>query len=166
MSDCPRCTKPLETAQVDLFEVLLCRSCAGALINHADLATMLETSWRSIPIEVAEAKTFLASPQALPDPALQCPFCRRAMEKYGYLGLSAVTIDRCDACNRIWLDADELPNMLLALAKTNYRSAARAKLAESSLLAGGLAPEETPIKDDDGVLMDTAFTALLHLLRR
>jgi Zn-finger nucleic acid-binding protein len=153
-------------AQVDVFEVLLCHPCSGALMYHPDLTAILETSWRGIQPEVAEAKTFLASPQALPDPSLQCPFCRRAMEKYGYLGLSAVTIDRCDACNRIWLDADELQNMLLALAKTNYRSAARLKLAESSLLAGGLATEETVVEGSTEGLGDTAFVTLLHLLRR
>ena len=44
------------------------------------------------------------------------------MERYGYMGIAAVQIDRCDRCALVWLDTDELQNMVLALAKTNYRS--------------------------------------------
>ena len=44
------------------------------------------------------------------------------MDKYGYMGIAAIQINRCDSCAEIWLDADELQNMVLALAQSNYRS--------------------------------------------
>jgi Zn-finger nucleic acid-binding protein len=44
------------------------------------------------------------------------------MEKYGYMGLAAILLDRCEACSLVWLDADELKKMVLALAQTNYRT--------------------------------------------
>ena len=49
----------------------------------------------------------------------------------GYMGIAAVQIDRCDRCLMVWLDTDELQNMVLALARDNYRSA-RALKKESA----------------------------------
>ena len=56
------------------------------------------------------------------DVVMRCPDCAQPMEKYGYMGLAAIQIDRCDPCSVVWLDTDELQNMVLALAKSNYRS--------------------------------------------
>ena len=151
---------------MDTFEVLHCQFCTGALICHAGLSAMLEASWNSIRPEVAEAKTFFAPSPAKPDPTLQCPLCRRTMEKYGYLGLAAIMIDRCDACNRVWLDADELQNMLLALAKMNYRSAARAASFDSSLLAAGLAAKMPEEEDPMSGMGQSVAVLLLRLLLR
>ena len=57
------------------------------------------------------------------------------------MGLAAVTIDRCDRCSLFWLDANELQNMVLALAKTNYRSEQRRRDEEQGFdpLAAGVA---------------------------
>lgn len=57
------------------------------------------------------------------------------MEKYGYMGIGAIQIDRCDACNLVGLDADELQNMLSALAKANYRSEAPREVSQRAQLA-------------------------------
>lgn len=119
---CPRCRKPLETAQVDEIEVRLCRGCRGMLLAHPDLVHVLESSWQAVSEKHAEEMQFRAPDGWQKEEVLHCPDCRQAMDKYGYMGLAAILVDRCDRCILVWLDTDELQNMLLALAKTNYRT--------------------------------------------
>jgi Zn-finger nucleic acid-binding protein len=120
---CPRCQNLLETAQVDTIQVRLCQGCRGVLLAHPDLVQILEVSWRAISEKQAEEASFRAPEKWKKEPTLHCPDCQATMEKYGYMGIAAVQIDRCDRCGLVWLDTDELQNMVLALARDNYRSA-------------------------------------------
>jgi len=119
---CPRCQKPLEAAQVDTIHVRLCQRCRGMLLAHPDLIQILETSWRVVSEKQAEELPFRAPEGWKKEMVLRCPDCNHAMDKYGYMGLAAILIDRCDRCILVWLDTDELQNMVLALARTNYRA--------------------------------------------
>jgi len=89
---------------------------------HTDLTDVLEKSWHAVPCETAETTEFRPTEGWQNEPKFPCPDCRQAMEKYGYMGIGAIQIDRCDPCALVWLDADELQNMVLALAKANHRS--------------------------------------------
>jgi Zn-finger nucleic acid-binding protein len=122
MAGCPRCRQPLVENQVDEFTVRLCVPCKGVFLSHADLGNILDRSWRAVTPEVAEKLEFHATDALQTELVYLCPDCRQAMEKYGYMGMSAIPIDRCDRCDWLWLDSDELQNMVLALAKDNYRS--------------------------------------------
>lgn len=121
-ANCPRCAKPLEDQQLDDVAFRCCRDCRGMLMLHADLIGVLESSWHAVPREKADEISFRAPEGWQQSAALSCPDCHRAMDKYGYMGLAAIQINRCDPCTEIWLDTDELQNMVLALAKSNYRS--------------------------------------------
>ncbi|HVM59562.1 MAG TPA: zf-TFIIB domain-containing protein [Verrucomicrobiae bacterium] len=121
-ANCPHCAKPLEDQQLDNVAFRCCRDCRGMLILHTDLIGVLENSWHAVPPDKAEEISFRAPEGWQNQGALRCPDCHQTMEKYGYMGLAAIQINRCDACAEIWLDADELQNMALALAKSNYRS--------------------------------------------
>jgi Zn-finger nucleic acid-binding protein len=104
------------------------------LILHTDLIGVLESSWRAVPQDKAETTPFRAPEGWQNQPSLPCPDCHHTMEKYGYMGIGAIQINRCDPCAELWLDADELQNMVLALAKSNYRSeSARDKSKRESL---------------------------------
>jgi Zn-finger nucleic acid-binding protein len=94
------------------------------LMRHPDLIDVLEKSWHAISCETAEMTEFRPTEGWQKEPKYLCPDCRQTMEKYGYMGIAAIQIDRCDPCALVWLDANELQNMVLALAKTNYRSEA------------------------------------------
>lgn len=122
MSDCPRCAQPLEEPQVDNVAVALCRGCRGVWLAHADLSAILEASWRTVPVAEAEGQSWAAPAEKTADAELWCPRCRHRMEKYGYLGLATIMMDRCDPCAHVWLDAEELPRMVVALAKANHRA--------------------------------------------
>jgi len=125
---CPRCQKTLETAQVDTIQVRLCQAGRGLLLAHPDLVRILESSWHSVSEKQAEEMQFHALEGWQNETALHCPDCGKVMEKYGYMSLGAIQIDRCDSCALVWLDANELQNMLLALAKSNYHSERAMKL--------------------------------------
>lgn len=122
-ANCPRCAKTLEEQQLDELSFRCCRGCKGMLLPHADLIAVLEKSWHAVPREKAETTSFCVAEGWQNEPVFRCPVCNQTMEKYGYMGIGMIQIDRCDACALVWLDADELQNMVLALAKTNYRSA-------------------------------------------
>jgi len=165
VSDCPRCAKPLEEAQVDTFTVRLCRGCTGMLVAHRDMTEILDRSWRSVPAEAAEQARFVRPEQPAADPSLRCPDCHQPMEKYGYMGLAAIMLDRCDRCSLLWLDADELRQMVLALAKSNYRSEKRLHSERDRLeiIGGGSdATEPGPTAPFQGMLV----SALVGLLSR
>jgi Zn-finger nucleic acid-binding protein len=136
----------LETAQVDTIQVRLCQACRGVLLAHPDLVQMLEVSWRAISEKQAEETQFRTSENWQKEIALHCPDCGRIMEKYGYMGIGAIQIDRCDPCALVWLDTDELQNMVLALAKSNYRSERALKIERESAidLARGSVPPVGP----------------------
>jgi len=92
------------------------------LLLHRDLIDVLEKSWHAISRETAKTTAFRTTEGWQSEPKFPCPDCRQTMEKYGYMGIAAIQIDRCDPCALVWLDADELQNMVLALAQSNYRS--------------------------------------------
>ncbi len=89
---------------------------------HTDLTDVLEKSWHAVSCETAETTEFRPTEGWQNEPKFPCPDCHRIMEKYGYMGIASIQIDRCAPCTLVWLDADELQNMVLALAKSNYRS--------------------------------------------
>jgi Zn-finger nucleic acid-binding protein len=111
------------------------------LAAHRDIIEIIERSWRVVPETAAAEAQFIKPATASGDVMMRCPDCHQPMEQYGYMGLAAVTIDRCDKCALLWLDADELQNMVLALAKTNYRSEKRARAETTAFqpLAAGAA---------------------------
>ena len=170
MAICPRCRQELVENQVDEFAVRLCVPCKGVFVRHADIVQILERSWRVVSREEAERAQFHAPANWLEEQRLHCPHCSAVMEKYGYMGLAAIQIDRCERCESVWLDADELPNMVLALARTNYRSekAQRREWEDSQDIAsvGMRSFAGARVEFDPNVAGGVvAVTALLRLLR-
>ena len=104
------------------------------LLEHHDLVQIVEASWRAVSEKQAEELSFRPRERWQKEVVLRCPDCHHAMEKYGYMGLAAVLIDRCDRCILVWLETDELQNMVLALAKTNYRSQQAIREAQNTEL--------------------------------
>lgn len=172
-ANCPRCAEPLEDEQLDELSFRCCRDCKGMLLPHADLIGILESSWHAVTQETAEATSFHAPEGWQNQPSLRCPDCNQTMEKYGYMGLAAIQINRCDQCAEMWLDADELQNMVLALAKSSYRSeAAKERLRRESVDIAQAGAETATVGSRYGWLFDghrgevVAAKALLGLLLR
>jgi Zn-finger nucleic acid-binding protein len=163
---CPKCNQPLEPTQVDNYQMRLCRACQGVLLAHADLSAILESSWRAVTPEAAEKVEFRASEAPEIEPKFRCPDCGNPMEKYGYMGMTAITIDRCDRCEIVWLDSHELESMVVALARDNYRSRRAVQREHENsrdYLSVGAGPTEDNGTWNTGMV---AVEVLLRLLKR
>lgn len=131
---CFRCDRPLQPAQVDHIAVRMCPPCASVLIRHEDLMQIIDQSWRAVSVEMAQSEPLHGSVKPVGERVFACPNCRQPMDKYGYMGLTAITIDRCDRCALIWLDAQELQNMTLVYAREQYRMTAQREKARRESL--------------------------------
>ena len=144
---------------------------------HRDLIDVLQKSWHTVSRETAETLALRATEGWQNEPKFPCPDCHQTMEKYGYMGIAAIQIDRCDPCGLVWLDADELQNMVLALARTNYRAEAAweeskkqdwdmitpVDLSDPRVRAGNVGPRW--LYDTGGYQLGPAFQILSLLFR-
>jgi Zn-finger nucleic acid-binding protein len=48
------------------------------------------------------------------DKVLNCPLCKREMDKHIYGGGGNVNVDSCESCNVLWLDRGELSRIVAA----------------------------------------------------
>ena len=102
---CPVCHLPLQSAQIEDETVCYCNQCRGFLApidafgrivgkrrsRHGQHEQCLE------PFDPAQLQRMLA-----------CPDCGGRMDAHPYSGGGNAVVDTCEACNLIWLDADEL----------------------------------------------------------
>ncbi len=145
---CLRCGRSLESAQVDDLAVRMCPPCSSMLIRHDDLLLILDQSWRAVSPEVAGNEPLHLPPPVEVEPNFSCPDCGRSMEKYGYMGMTRVMMDRCDSCSLVWLDANELQNIVLVYARNQYRTMQRqneARRTDLDILASGMMGAAMPV---------------------
>jgi Zn-finger nucleic acid-binding protein len=118
---CPRCGEALEAAELRGVPVHACKVCQGTLLGQLDLPRTLESL--SAPL----LRTFdpdAKLERAKPDGSrIDCPKCKRRMERDDYCAAGLVLFDRCTSCALLWFDADELGAMTLMWAKMNARLA-------------------------------------------
>lgn len=118
---CPTCRSALAAEVVEGASVLCCPRKHGLLIDQAAFSSVLERSWAAVPRDYAESAT-LRRTETAPEHR-PCPTCAGPMQRVAYCGIEAIPIDRCDGCDRIWLDAGTLQAVLLTVAKMNYAEA-------------------------------------------
>ena len=102
---CPVCRAPLAAAMLDNRPVHVCEHCRGVLTIRGTFADVVQAR-----------RAWASGPPAAPVPRdgrelvrqVICPVCSRTMNTHPYLGPGGVTIDTCDTCDVVWLDANEL----------------------------------------------------------
>ena len=143
---CPRCAVALERGSAGDVQAAVCKACVGTLLERAALGSLLEVlAHQHYGTVSADANL-----PAVPDEhgVVDCPACDARMERYGYMGSRKVMIDGCSACDRIWLDADELVAMVRMYVQFDKR-------ADTAARAG-------PLSDIVGVHMNAqAYAAML-----
>ena len=111
--DCPKCRIELETKVIQGIEVDECTACEGIWCTGEELKqikdkTDSDLNWMDFDImkhpERFKAKTA----------KLNCPGCDKPMDVLDYDD-TAVEIDYCSSCQCIWLDKNELENIIAAL---------------------------------------------------
>jgi Zn-finger nucleic acid-binding protein len=100
---CPaRC--PLKNVALEEnLPALACPDCGAVLLKMDDWRR-----WRSrSPAGAAAASSPAADPPADPGRARACPACARLMERLPMDAEGALRVDRCGACQHVWLDPGE-----------------------------------------------------------
>ncbi|MBM4040748.1 MAG: hypothetical protein FJ290_19770 [Planctomycetes bacterium] len=116
---CPRCSNGLLKGVIGNAAMFPCPERHGLLIPRKTVASIIERGWAAVPRQTAESRVF--RPRAAPRASIGCPQCHLAMETYPFCGIRAIEIDRCLRCDRLWLDANELEDAVVAVAKAKYR---------------------------------------------
>ena len=107
--DCPRCTAPLAEGDHEGVRAFICETCSGCLLERRGLPTVLDGMAHALYANVHP--NLVLPPATGPADEIDCPDCRAAMERYGYMGSNTVVIDGCGPCEWLWLDAGELLSM-------------------------------------------------------
>lgn len=133
---CPRCSEPTPMS-AELRGALAfqgCPRCAGSLVRLRDLAKHAAHRAHEL-IEVGPLPTEIEA-RADSGQRLVC-VCGAKFEAFNYLGLPHVVLDRCEACEVVWLDAEELDVVALLMARSDaairrrYDQAQRERAAQA-----------------------------------
>lgn len=155
---CPRCKLALERGTLSQTPIQACRACKGALVAQGELARLLdELSGPLLRSLDPDAKLEAATDAGA---RIDCPKCRRRMDRDDYCAAGLVFFDRCTSCALLWFDADELGATSLMWARMNTRQAREEAIrleAATSLL---LLERNKPV---DRLLLRGAVWALLRL---
>jgi Zn-finger nucleic acid-binding protein len=114
---CPRCHIPLQTVDLQLGEKFLierCPRCLGLFFDPGELEAFLETAVTRVhaidPQRLNEVQNVKRSGE-YPVSYIDCPVCRRLMNRVNFGTRSGVIADQCRE-HGIWLDGGELRQIM------------------------------------------------------
>lgn len=114
---CPRCDKPLQTIDLKLegkFLIERCTDCLGLFFDPGELETLLDKSVSKvfhIDSEQLDTISKLRRHEDYPVTYIQCPVCRKLMNRLNFGTRSGVIVDKCKE-HGIWLDGGELRHLM------------------------------------------------------
>ena len=109
---CPLCRETLQEAVMDSrYRLDACPACRGLLLAREVFAATVATKRRSPTTATAMPKR--VSPRQL-QRQIDCPSCAVSMMTDWLYGPGHVVIDRCEACDLVWLDGGELQTIIEA----------------------------------------------------
>ena len=108
--NCPRCEASIRKGTYGPVTLSLCRSCEGVTLKRVDILRVLDPLAGDISNNVNINSPL--PPTKDSSGLINCPECKRPMERYGYMGSNKLIIDGCELCNRVWLDPEELACMV------------------------------------------------------
>ncbi len=136
--DCPRCGLPMRVEMYEAAEVDVCPECWGYWLDRGEFGVIADSKQFSFSDEerrklIAWAQTEHAKKRAGkagPDEVIQCPRCKKSMQKIDMNVEVPITLDRCKE-HGIWFDAKELKlAQVLAESRGWVRDFLLAKLKE------------------------------------
>jgi Zn-finger nucleic acid-binding protein len=106
---CSACKVPFVRGMIDEYQVEYCEKCRGSLMARRDFAELVRR-------RRAWAQGTPATPAAVDAAELRrtrmCPKCGKKMTTDWYYGPGHVVMDRCTACDVVWLDYGELNQII------------------------------------------------------
>jgi Zn-finger nucleic acid-binding protein len=115
--NCPKCAQPLIDEEYEGVAVRRCTFCEGILIEKGRIPRIIirEEKGFADRIKKMAALTQGDGLRRMRDKVktaaisyLKCPKCGQDMLRNFYTAAYLVEVDRCDTCNLIWFDKDEL----------------------------------------------------------
>ena len=110
---CPRCKGPLKHVELDRAAVHVeqCSHCHGCFARTEDFSELVRREEAGQAVDLSPFVP-LAPGRELPRQALldavQCPHCRREMDRVRFAHRASIVVDVCLGAHGIWLDAGEL----------------------------------------------------------
>jgi Zn-finger nucleic acid-binding protein len=161
--NCPVCNQGLMAEKYQYLPYHYCKQCGGMWVDAKLLKNLAVRMAVDLNIKPREKKYF--QPQKIERPLKDdrirlCPQCSAGMKQNNYAYDSNVIIDRCDACEGIWLDNGEM-----------MRLAQFHQIDENDVLLGRelikLKGQNDPDEDSEySDLIGTAIGALLRAILR
>lgn len=149
---CPRDGAVLVSGELESIPFHKCPQCHGVYLTASRVTELLE---RMIDRLKKDPRAFRLAP-AVPDrgDGVACPDCGAEMANGPYDD-SSVMIDRCDACDRLWLDTFELGAICVHHAKKHHdldlRPLTRAGTPAKDFVAWWLMMHFIPLEIDLGI---------------
>ena len=110
--NCPRCETALKESYYEGVEVDVCPRCGGEFVQGAMLPRIVKTRESTFSpellTEIEAHEPITGVPSSEREHPLACPGCAGVLQSINYAGDTAVIVDRCGACDGVWLDGGEL----------------------------------------------------------
>ncbi len=117
--NCPQCSSNLNQTVYEDVPIDACDACGGEFIGGGKLGQIVRTRQERFSPELkatlADHRPKFGGTGTQPDRALCCPGCGETMRVVNYSGDSGVFVDRCDSCDGLWLDHEELEKVQVVL---------------------------------------------------
>ena len=117
--NCPRCASPLEQTVYEGVLIHGCNSCGGEFIGGENLGQIVRCRQEQFSPELkallSDQCPAFGETAAQPERALCCPGCGEPMAVVNYGGDSGIFVDRCESCDGLWLDHEELEKVQIVM---------------------------------------------------
>ena len=109
---CPQCSATLEPTTYEDVLIHACNACGGEFIGGEELGHIVRTRHERFSTELKKARGERKPKFGIPieetSRSLCCPGCGEPMKVVSYGGDSGIFVDRCESCDALWLDCEEL----------------------------------------------------------
>jgi len=127
---CPKCGQPLRDIEYEAVSIDTCDSCGGEVLGPDAIRHIVTTRDEKFPAELRAAMRHREPMFGVPgherDRSLNCPNCQSRMSVVNYGGDSGFFVDRCDRCETMFLDHEELEKIQAAM--EHWKDEAPAKI--------------------------------------
>lgn len=129
--NCPNCGTEMNLIEYEGVLIHTCESCGGEYLGPAELAHIARTREERFPeslqAELSACDPVTGVPVEETERQLYCPACNSPMKVVNYCCNTGVFIDRCEQCDGVWLDKDELEKLQVLLERWSDEAPAKIK---------------------------------------
>jgi len=107
---CPACKNELKENFFNDVPIDFCKYCKGAWFDDGELNSIIDTlaKMNNTPNATIELEKDIVSKYHIHEENRLCPHCKTEMKKLNYAYDSNIIVDKCETCNGIWTDNDEM----------------------------------------------------------